>query len=54
VPICLPACCTGEPSVCAGTGFLCRDVVDYEWCCGFRVKVVFRRCGDLLVKTWGY
>ncbi len=54
VPICLPACCKGEPTVCCGTGLFCRDVVDYEWCCGFRVKVVFRHCGDLLVKTWGY
>jgi hypothetical protein len=54
VPICLPACCKGEPVVCCGKGLFCRDTVDYEWCCGFRVKVVFRRCGDLLVKTWGY
>jgi hypothetical protein len=54
VPVCLPACCEGEPTVCCGTGLFCRDVVDFEWCCGFRVKVVFRHCGDLLVKTWGY
>ena len=53
VPICLPACCQGEPTVCCGTGLFCRDTIDYEWCCGFRVKVVFRHCGDLLVKTWG-
>ncbi len=54
VPICLPACCKGEPKMCEGTGLFCRDVVDYEWCCGFQVKVVFRHCGDLIVKTWGY
>ncbi len=53
VPVCVPACCEGEPDVCCGTGLFCRDVVDYEWCCGFRVKVVFRKRGDLLVKTWG-
>jgi hypothetical protein len=54
VPICMPACCEGEPEVCYGKGLFCRDTVEYEWCCGFRVKVVFRHCGDLLVKTWGY
>ncbi|MGD9722295.1 MAG: hypothetical protein AB7O59_11360 [Pirellulales bacterium] len=54
VPICLPACCKGEPEICCGKGLFCRDVVEYEWCCGFRVKVIFRHCGDLLVKTWGY
>lgn len=53
VQVCIPACCTGEPTVCAGTGVFCRDVVTYEWCCGYRVKVVFKRTGDLLVTTWG-
>jgi hypothetical protein len=54
VPICLPACCKGEPKVCYGSGLLCRDVVSYDWCCGFNVKIVFRKRGDLLVRTWGY
>ncbi|HEV3137788.1 MAG TPA: hypothetical protein VGZ26_07780 [Pirellulales bacterium] len=53
VSVCLPACCTGEPKVCCGTGFLCRDVVDYEWCCGYSVRVAFKHCGDVLVTTWG-
>lgn len=53
VPVCIPACCEGEPKVCTGTGFLGRDVVEYEWCCGFSVKVAFKHCGDLLVSTWG-
>ncbi len=53
VQVCLPACCTGEPTVCAGTGLFCRDVIHYEWCCGFRVKVAFKHCGDLIVTTWG-
>jgi hypothetical protein len=52
VPVCAPACCEGEPEVCSGTGLFCRDKVEYEWCCGFRVTVVFRRC-DVLVRTWG-
>lgn len=53
VPICLPACCEGEPTVCAGKGFLCRDVVEYEWCCGYSVRVAFKHHGGLVVTTWG-
>jgi hypothetical protein len=53
VSVCLPACCTGDPKVCCGTGLLGRDVVEYEWCCGFSVRVAFKHCGDLVVTTWG-
>jgi hypothetical protein len=53
VPVCLPACCKGEPTVCCGAGFLGRDVVTYEWCCGFSVRVAFKHSGDLIVTTWG-
>ena len=39
VPVCIPACCTDEPTVgCRGT-ILGRGVVLYDWCCGFRVAV---------------
>jgi len=53
IEVCLPACCKGEPTKCCGVGFLGRDVVTYEWCCGFSVRVAFTRCGDLIVTTWG-
>jgi hypothetical protein len=53
VKVCVPACCTGEPTICAGVGFLCRDIVTYEWCCGYKVRVAFKHCGDVLVSTWG-
>jgi hypothetical protein len=53
VPVCTPACCEGEPKVCEGTGFLGRDIVEYEWCCGFYVRVAFTHCGDIVVTTWG-
>jgi hypothetical protein len=53
VTVCMPACCEGEPTVCAGKGFLCRDIVEYEWCCGYSVRVAFKKCGDLVVTTWG-
>ncbi len=53
ITFCKPACCTGEPTVCPGTGLFGRDVIEYEWCCGYRVRVAFKHCGDLLVTTWG-
>ncbi len=53
VTVCRPACCTGEPTICFGTGFLGRNVVEYEWACGYRVRVAFKHTGDLLVTTWG-
>jgi hypothetical protein len=53
ISVCLPACCTGEPTMSCGSGLFCRDVVCYEWCCGFSVRVTFKHCGDLIVTTWG-
>ena len=53
VPICLPACCDDVPRVCPRRGLLGRGVVEYEWCCGYRVKVVFRKCGDIAVHSYG-
>ena len=53
VAVCLPACCKGEPKVCAGVGIFGRDVVEYQWCCGYSVKVAFKHSGDLIVTTWG-
>ncbi len=53
VTVCRPACCTGEPKICFTTGFLGRNVVEYEWECGYCVRVAFKHTGDLLVSTWG-
>lgn len=44
VPVCVPCCCDDVPSVCAK-----GKVVVYEWCCGYKVKVVFQRCGKVKV-----
>lgn len=52
VPVCLPACCTGAPQVCSRPGILGRKIVEYQWCCGFRVKMVFTHCGDLIVHSY--
>lgn len=49
VPVCLPACCEGCPAVDSRCGLLCRGVVTYDWCCGYRVVVRFDRCGDVTV-----
>jgi hypothetical protein len=53
VTVCMPACCTGDPKICFDRGFLGRNVVEYEWCCGYSVRVAFKHNGDLLVTTWG-
>jgi hypothetical protein len=53
VPVCIPACCTGAPTVCAHNGHFGRDVVEYSWCCGYHLKVVFDRCGNVVVHSYG-
>jgi hypothetical protein len=53
VPICLPACCTDVPEVCAREGLLGRGIVTHDWCCGFSVKVMFRARGDVVVTYSG-
>ena len=45
VPVCLPACCEGCPTVSSRCGLFCRGVVRYDWCCGYSVVVRFHRCG---------
>ncbi len=50
IPLTVPACCAGEPNVAAGLGLLGRGVVAYEWPCGFKAKIKFRRLiGDIKV-----
>ena len=52
IPVCLPCCCEGTPTVCTHNGILGRHSVTYTWCCGYRVKVVFDRCGDIVVHSY--
>ncbi len=49
VPVCLPCCCEGEPTVCCRNGLFGRTIVRYDWCCGCSVQVTILRCGDLVV-----
>jgi hypothetical protein len=53
VPVCLPSCCTGCPDVCGRCGIFGRGVVTYNWCCGYTIKIVFSRCGDITVHYFG-
>jgi hypothetical protein len=53
VPVCIPACCSGAPTVCAHCGHFGRSVVEYSWCCGYHLKVVFDRCGNVTVHSYG-
>jgi hypothetical protein len=49
VPMCIPACCVGAPCVDSHCGLLGRGVVWYKWPCGFKARVAFRHCGDVVV-----
>lgn len=53
VPVCIPACCSGEPTVCTHCGHFGRSVVEYSWCCGYHLKVIFDRCGNVTVHSYG-
>ena len=53
VPVCLPACCCGEPKVSCRPTLLAQGEVTYDWCCGVRVTVRFQKCGDVLVTYRG-
>ncbi len=54
IPMCIPACCTGEPTVSSGRGIFGRGVVEYCWPCGFRAEVKFRHLlGDVKVEYEG-
>lgn len=53
VPVCISACCKGAPQVSSRKGVLGCGYVTYRWCCGFKIKVVFRAKGDIVVHTYG-
>jgi hypothetical protein len=50
IPLCLPACCTGEPTFDSRCGLLGRGVVTYCYECGLEVTVKFRLRGDVEVR----
>ena len=52
VTLCVPGCCTDVPSMTCHRGLLGRQIVEYRWCCGYKVKVIFDRRGDVTVHTF--
>ena len=50
IPLCLPACCVGEPNVESYCGLGGRGVVKYCYACGLEVEVKFRLRGDVEVE----
>ena len=42
IPMCIPACCVGDPKISDGRGIFGRGIVEYRWACGFRAIVKFR------------
>lgn len=50
IPLCLPACCIGEPQVTSYCGLLGRGVVVYCYDCGLKIEVKFRLRGDVEVE----
>jgi hypothetical protein len=53
IPLCIPACVTGEPRVSSYCGLFGRGVVEYCWPNGFEAKVKFRNIGDVRVDYEG-
>lgn len=53
VPICMPVCCEGEPKTWCKSALLGREMVVYQWCCGFRAVVLFKPNGDITVHYHG-
>lgn len=52
VKVCVPVCCTGAPKLDISRDLLGRKVYDFCWACGYRVKVVDRHTGTLVVHTF--
>jgi hypothetical protein len=49
VPVCIPACCTGAPTVCYQDTIVGDGKVVFQWCCGHKVIVRFPACGGYRV-----
>lgn len=53
VPVCLPSCCTGQPSGGGRNGLFGRGITNYSWCCGYTVRIVVSHHGDVTVHYYG-
>jgi hypothetical protein len=50
IPLCLPACCSGEPKMTSYCGLMGRGVVVYCYECGLEIEVKFHLRGDVEVE----
>lgn len=50
VPVCVPACCTGAPTVCFRNTLIGNGKTVFEWCCGYQVVVRYTHCGYRVVQ----
>jgi hypothetical protein len=53
VPVCLPSCCKGYPQSSGRDGLFGRGITNYNWCCGFSVRIVVGHHGDVTVHYYG-
>jgi hypothetical protein len=53
IPVCVPACCVGAPSVSCHRGLFGASVIDFDWACGYRVTVRFKHNGQVVVVSRG-
>lgn len=53
IPLCIPGCTTGEPTVVCGTGIFCRPTLTYTWANGYEARISFKHNGDIIVTTYG-
>jgi hypothetical protein len=49
VPVRVPLCCVDVPKVNSRSGLLGRTIHHYHWKCGYRIKLVVNRHGDVVV-----
>ncbi|MFO0819804.1 MAG: hypothetical protein U1A77_17780 [Pirellulales bacterium] len=52
IPVCIPVCCDEPAQIVERHGAFGRSVVVFRWCCGYMVKVVTDRCGDVAVHQY--
>ncbi|GEM_PF-5409624 len=52
VKVCVPVCCAGAPALDIQRDLLGRKTYDFCWPCGYRIKIVDRHTGTLVVHTF--
>ena len=52
-PVPIPGCCAGDPVVAKDRDILGRFSYTYRWPSDYKIDVVFRVRGDIVVHTWG-